>query len=155
MIGDSQIQLARSADATTIAGMSREDIEHGLPWRWTPARVERSIADSATNVAIVREGATLAAFGIMKYRDEDAHLLLLAVRPPRRGLGLGSSILDWLEVVARNSGIGVVCAEAREDNAPARAFYRRHGYREVGRVVGMYSGLKDGLRLEKSLRANK
>ena len=28
------VRLARRADAAAIAALSRDEIEHGLPWRW-------------------------------------------------------------------------------------------------------------------------
>src|SRR5262245_36055618 len=37
------LQLARPADATSIAKLSRDLIENGLQWRWTPRRVAASI----------------------------------------------------------------------------------------------------------------
>jgi ribosomal-protein-alanine N-acetyltransferase len=151
MIGNPLILLATPRDAEEIAQMAKADIEHGLPWGWTPSRVLRSMADSATNVAVVRQGDGLAAFGIMKYRDDVAHLLLLAVRSRRRRCGLGSALLVWLETVAQTAAIATVRVETRAENAAGRAFYRRHGYEELGTVAGMYSGIKDGVRMKKEL----
>jgi len=31
-----RIRLATSADATSVATLSKTAIEHDLPWRWTP-----------------------------------------------------------------------------------------------------------------------
>jgi ribosomal-protein-alanine N-acetyltransferase len=145
------IHLAGSDDAAAIAVLSRDEIEQGLPWRWTPARVARAIANPAVNVAVVRDAGRLQAFGIMRYADDAAHLLLLAVHPEQRRAGLGSALLRWLELVAVNAGIGVVRLEARDDRPAARAFYRHHGYCERAVIAGMYSGIKDGVCLERSL----
>jgi ribosomal-protein-alanine N-acetyltransferase len=147
------IHLASPADAATIGALSRIEIEDGLPWRWTPGRVARAIANPAINVAVVREADRLQAFGIMRYADDVAHLLLLAVHPACRRSGIGSALLQWLEVVALNAGIAMIRLEARNDNPAARAFYRRHGYRELAVVTGMYSGIKDGVCLERELFA--
>src|SRR5205085_5379131 len=73
------IRLATLRDARAIAEMSRDEIETGLAWSWTPERVRLSIRDRATNVAVAHEGQLLVGFGIMKYGDEKAHLSLLAV----------------------------------------------------------------------------
>src|SRR5678816_4611592 len=62
------IRLASADDALTIARMSRDLIEQGLGWSWTPLRVRRSIAEASTNVALALHGATPVGFGIMKYR---------------------------------------------------------------------------------------
>jgi len=146
---NTKIQLATLDDAVAIGEMSEADIEYGLPWHWTPPRIVRAIENSSTNVAVARDQTGLVAFGIMKYADELAHLLLFAVRESRRRSGVGSALLAWLEDVARTAGITTIRAEARADNSAARAFYQKHGYKEISKVLGMYSGIEDGVCLEK------
>jgi len=143
------IRLATHSDAEAIARLSRSEIEHQLPWSWTPSRVRHAIAGRSTNVAAAYDGRLLVAFGIMTYRDVVAHLSLLAVDPAYRRTGVGSAVLQWLEEVALAAGIPRICLEARQDNAPAIAFYGQHGYRVRATVVGMYGGMEDGVRLEK------
>lgn len=152
MLADVRIQLATPADAAQIAQMSRTEIEYGLPWGWTPERVQRSIRDQATNVAVVREQGRIVAFAIMKYLDEDAHLLLLAVQPDRRRQGIASALLAWLEGVALAAGATRIRVESRHENEAARCFYNEHGYHERAIRAGMYSGAVDGVLLEKWLR---
>ena len=149
MSPDVVIRLATNADADAIALLSRSEIEYELPWRWTPSRVRQAIAGAATNVVVAHVGNQLVAFGIMSYRDEVATLLLLAVDPSVRRRDIGSSVLRWLEKVALVAGIAKIRLEARQDNAAALAFYRKHGYRVRAAVVGLYEGLEDGVRLEK------
>lgn len=146
------IRLATRDDARAIAALSRTEIEHGLPWRWTPPRVQRAVADARTNVCVALQGdGTLLGFGIMVYADDTAHLSLLAVDPNARRQGVGSALLQWLEQVAGVAGIERVQLEARRSNAAALAFYGRHGYQQTGTVAGMYLGVEDGVRLEKQL----
>jgi ribosomal-protein-alanine N-acetyltransferase len=143
------IRLATNANADAIALLSRSEIEQELPWTWTPTRVRQAIAGRATNVAVAYDAGRLVAFGIMTYGDHIAHLHLLAVHPSFRRRDVGSSVLRWLEKVARVAGIPKIRLEARQDNAAGIAFYRKHGYRVRASVVGMYEGMEDGVRLEK------
>jgi [ribosomal protein S18]-alanine N-acetyltransferase len=145
------IRLATRNDVRAIAALSRTEIEHGLPWRWTPPRVQRAVADARTNVCVAVHGEALLGFGIMVYADDTAHLSLLAVNPDARRQGVGTALLQWLEQVAGVAGIDRVQLEARRSNAAALAFYSRHGYRQTDTVVGMYLGVEDGVRLEKRL----
>jgi ribosomal-protein-alanine N-acetyltransferase len=146
------IRLALRADAASIAGMSRDLIEHGLGWSWHGRRVLRSIDDARTNVAVATEGeGPPIGFGIMKYHDDEAHLLLLAVQPAHGRRGIGSALVGWLESSARVAGIGQVYLEARAGNAAARAFYRRLGYGEIQRVPGYYQGVEPSIRMAKDL----
>lgn len=151
-----RIRLATREDAAAIAALSRVAIEHDLPWRWTPPRVRRSMADSDTNVIVASLGErAFAGFGIMKYGEDAAHLLLLATHVGARRHGVGSAMLLWLERVAVSAGMTRLQLEARERNAAALAFYRRHGWRVTASIAGMYLGVEDGVRLEKPLGSDK
>jgi ribosomal-protein-alanine N-acetyltransferase len=151
MLAQHEICLARGTDAHAIACMSRDCIEYGLQWKWKPARVLRNITDPSTNVIVCRDARGLAGFAIMKYADQEAHLLLLAVDAPRRRRGVGSALMSWLEATVRVAGLGVIRLEARRANPAANAFYRKLGYREVAQVRGLYDGIEDGVRLAKDL----
>ena len=50
------LRLATRADAPAIATLSRDRIEWGLGWRWTAARVLRSIGERSTNVVVAGDG---------------------------------------------------------------------------------------------------
>ena len=152
MIAAPAIRFATQADAAAIAAMSRAYIEQGLPWSWRTGRVARAIEDPDINVVVVGPPQALAAFGIMGYLDDDAHLLLFAVHHEQRRQGLGSTVLAWLEDVARAAGAKRIRVEARRDNEAARNFYNEHGYHELAIRSAMYSGVMDGVRLEKWLR---
>jgi ribosomal-protein-alanine N-acetyltransferase len=131
--------------------MSRDLIEHGLGWSWTPLRVQRSIADPQTNVAVALAQGAVVGFGIMKYHDDEAHLLLLAVRPECLRRGIGRALVAWLEASARVAGVGQAYLEARATNTGALAFYRRLGYEEIQSVPGYYRGIEASRRMAKDL----
>lgn len=118
--------------------MSRLHIEYGLDWRWTPAKVRRQIKDDETMVLIASRDGTIAGFAIMKFGEEQAHLFLLAVRPEYRRAGIGRSMVAWLEKSCRTAGIQSVRLEVRASNRVALRFYRKLGYRYIGRVAGYY-----------------
>jgi ribosomal protein S18 acetylase RimI-like enzyme len=146
------VSIAMESDAGAIARMSRDLIEHGLPWTWDAGRVIHAITAPNMNVAVVREQQKLIAFGIMEYWDDDAHLVLFAVRPASQRQGVGSAVLRWLEASAIVAGAKRVRVEARQDNGAARNFYNEHGYHELTIKPGMYSGQLDGIQLEKWFR---
>jgi [ribosomal protein S18]-alanine N-acetyltransferase len=151
MITESDISLAVPDDAVAIAALSRRVIEHGLQWRWTPARVLDSMADAETNVVVARRGTDLLGFAVMRYGDNDAHLLLLATQPRCRRQGVGSMLLTWLEGTLMVAGIRTLKLETRSGNAGARAFYRHHGFVEVDRRSGYYQGVEDAVSYLKQL----
>lgn len=145
------IRFATRADAGVIAAMSRDLIEHGLGWSWTRERVLRSQRHPDTNAVIALRGDDRAGFGIMKYGDEEAHLLLLAVHPGHARHGVGSSLVGWLEASARVAGIGRVTLEARHSNGAAHAFYLALGYEQTQVMPGYYGGREASVRMSKAL----
>lgn len=155
MIDHLTLRLATRGDAAQIAAMSRDLIERGLGWSWTPRRVQRSIVDAHTNVVVALDGQRLVGFGIMRYHDDESHLLLLAVQPSERRRGIGAALVTWLEKAALVSGVGQIYLESRLSNLQARAFYRRLGYREVQTVPGYYQGVEPGVRMAKDLWAGR
>jgi len=102
-------------------------------------------------VLVAARGASVLGFGIMKYDDDESHLLLLAVHPSVARQGLGAALVAWLEGSARAAGVGQVYLEARATNGPARAFYRRLGYGEIQRLPGYYGGIEASVRMAKDL----
>ncbi|WP_334190531.1 ribosomal protein S18-alanine N-acetyltransferase [Noviherbaspirillum sp.] len=151
MIANHEVGLAVPGDATGISLLSRNVIEQGLSWSWTPRRVANSIADRSTNVAVVRHEHRLAGFAIMKYAESEAHILLLAVHPDQRRKGVGLALLAWLEATARVAGIDLIRLEVRAGNAGAIAFYRQSGFREMHQRKRYYQGIEDALCMAKDL----
>jgi ribosomal protein S18 acetylase RimI-like enzyme len=146
------IRLATAADAPAIADMSRQYIESGLGWSWTPARIAAAITDRETNVALIDQPDGVLAFGIMHYAERTAHLALLAVDPAQRRRGIAARLVAWLEKSADTAGIERIRVEARSDNPAALAFYQKLGYVQIDRLARYYRGVLDAVRLEKTLR---
>jgi ribosomal-protein-alanine N-acetyltransferase len=141
--------LARSADAREIAEMSRDLIEQGLTWSWTPARVQHFICGSESSVVVARRESRIAAFAIMHFGDEVAHLNLLAVSPEHRRQGLGRKLIEWLTASAIEAGVFRINLELRTHNDAARQFYERLGFEQLGVVQGYYQGREPALRMSR------
>lgn len=145
------LRLARSAEAAAIANLSRDLIEYGLGWRWTPARVAASIRAANVNVLVAYLQGNMVGFGIMRYGQDEAHLDLLAVAPAYRRAGVGRRLIEWLEKCAVVGGMFSVTLEVREGNEGAQLFYERMGYRTLGRLPGYYQGIEAALRMGRDL----
>jgi ribosomal-protein-alanine N-acetyltransferase len=143
--------LARAADAREIAEMSRDLIEQGLTWSWTPARVQHFICGAESSVIVARRERRIAAFAIMHFGDEVAHLNLLAVDPLHRRQGLGRQLIDWLTATAIEAGVFRINLELRTHNEAARLFYERLGFDQLGIVQGYYQGREAALRMSRRL----
>jgi [ribosomal protein S18]-alanine N-acetyltransferase len=151
MIDLPDIGLATLADAQSIALISRDEIEQGLRWAWTPPRVRNAIEDRETNVVVARNGTSVIGFALMRYRLEDAHLLLLAVIPDHRRKGVATAMLGWLEETLKVAGIAAIQVEVRASNRVALAFYAALGYEQVDATSRYYQGIETAVHLVKEL----
>lgn len=143
--------LARSSDALEIAEMSRDLIEYGLEWSWTPSRVRRSISGRESLGVVARRQGRIAAFAIMHFGEESAHLNLLAVAPSHRRQGLGRQLMEWLSVTAIEAGIFRIDLELRAQNHAAQEFYQRIGFDALNVIPSYYQGCEAALRMTRRL----
>ena len=146
------LKLAAPADTTPIAAMSRELIEAGLPWTWTPERVARNLRQPETLVLTARDSERLAGFSIVQFGEERAHLSLLAVCPDYQRQGVGRRLLEWLIESALTAGIASVHLELRETNLGARRFYLKQDFAETVRIPGYYRGVETAVRMLRDIR---
>ncbi|MEE8212177.1 MAG: GNAT family N-acetyltransferase [Acidiferrobacterales bacterium] len=152
MSQNAELRLAKPADAAGIALMSRDLVEHGLPWSWNDVRVAKHVRCPDSVVLTAWAGRRLAGFAIMHFRDESAHLHLLAIDSGFQRLGIGCRLIEWLEESARVAGTFIVSLEVRARNQAARAFYRKLGYTEIACIPGYYRGCEDAVRMSRDLR---
>lgn len=146
------LRLATRTDAEVIATMSRDLIEAGLAWSWTPERVARGIGNRDCVTLVACDAERVVAFAIMHFGDTRGRLNLLAVRARYQRTGIGRRLVAWLESSALVAGIEAVELELRRDNVPARRFYERLGFRPVGIVARYYGGTVDALRMARDIR---
>jgi len=145
------IGLAKRSDAIDISRLSRECIEFGLPQRYTPRRILKSIETDNKNVIVARLHNTFAGFGIMTYYDETANLDLLAVKRRYQRNGIGTDLLRWLEKVALTAGIYDINVQVRKINRSAIRFYEAVGFEIYAEKAGYYLGKETGVLMSKNL----
>lgn len=145
------LELAREGEAARIALLSRNLIEHGLPWAWTPGRVRRCIQARDYVVLVARLPRQICGFAVMQYLQRHAHLCLLGVPPDFRRMGIGRNLLTWLEKTARTAGIFQVILEVREINQAAVVFYEKHGYSQTRLLPSYYAPTENAVRMQRDL----
>lgn len=152
--GDVQLGLACAGDARALAQMSRDLIESGLGWAYRAERIARMIDDPDTVSLVARHGSLVAAFAMMSFGVERAHLVLLAVSAAHQRRGIARRMIDWLRETAVTAGIASIHVELRAGNPRAHAFYRTAGFTEILRLPGYYRGRETAIRMTCLLRTN-
>ena len=106
---------------------------------WTSAR-DGSSPPRAFDQAQVPEYA-LARWQYAAEAREIMVLHTLVVDPDAAGQGIGTGFVAFYERYARERGCPCLRMDTNEINAPARALYKRLGYREAGIVPCDFHGL--------------
>lgn len=120
---------------------------------WTRRQVEDALLIGDCHYRLIGPAGTTpgddqpaAGFFLSRHGYEEEELLLLAVDPGFRRLGLASRLLEWLRDDAAGRGARRLLLEMRRGN-PAEALYRAHGFRQIGERPGYYR-TPDGTRLD-------
>ena len=145
------LRAAHRSEASAISAMSRLQIEHGLNWRWTSARVRRQIDDAETMVLVASVNGDIEGFAIMKFGDSKAHLFLLAVDPKVRRRGIGRALVNWLEQSCETAGLSSIRLEVRATNVQAISFYEQLGYARTNEIADYYDGREAAVVMARSL----
>ena len=142
------LRLARPGDANAIAVMSRDLVENGLGWSFTPEKVRAHVKDEHTLTVVAEAGSRIVGFAIVHYGSEVAHLSLLAVEPSHQRTGLGGRLMAWHLKCCQSAQVRAIRLELRADNVVAHMFYRAHGFVEAGVVSGYYAGVETSIQMQ-------
>lgn len=143
---DVNVRRAILADIPQIIELDRAS-RHAAHWSATQyeARIAAEKLPVAESLALIAEVSLDAAmpaivgFLIAHRIDEEWELENIVAAQKIRRQRIGSDLArKFLEHAGRESGHRVLL-EVRESNEPARAFYRKLGFEEVGRRKDYYS----------------
>lgn len=126
-----ELRLAALADAPHAFTATLAD------WQGEGDREERwrsrlGIAGSHNVVASVDDRPAGMVSGIPARTVDTTELISLWVRPAVRGQGVAGRLVEEIRSWAVGTGSSALRLSVIEDNVPARAFYRRQGFRQTG-----------------------
>ncbi len=107
---------------------------------WSRGLVEQGIAQALPTVSylVAEVDGVVVAHAVASAAGGDAELQRIAVTPAHRRTGAASALLAEVERRAALDGAGRLLLEVRADNLGAQAFYRAHGFADVGLRPGYY-----------------
>ena len=149
------IRPARPPDLPDLVGLMVDE----TPWRELGYDAERceALLTAYLSEVVVAAGADDRPVGFLRWNPQwflgQPYLHLLAVNPRCRRQRVASLLVRWLEhrvFAERRCANLFLCVSAFND--PARAFYRRLGYSEVGPLTDYLRPGLDEILLRKSVR---
>ncbi|GJD85790.1 GNAT family N-acetyltransferase [Methylobacterium haplocladii] len=148
------VRLAVAADIDALVALENASF---VDERATRRAIRYSLRSPTMSVLAAvtddAEGEVLVGAATIERRrgSRIARLASIAVSSSRSGQGLGSLLLDAVEVEALAQGCSLLRLEARTDNLGAIRLYERRGYRHYGTKPDYYQDGTAALCFEKML----
>jgi ribosomal-protein-alanine N-acetyltransferase len=138
---------ARPNDAAAISALHTASFQRG----WGDDEVYRLLIEKTVVAHRAMTGKTLIGFILSRMAAGEGEILSIAIAKRQRGRGFARPLLDLH--LRRLAGLGTraVFLEVDENNVPARALYRRAGFRDVGRRRSYYQSGASALVLRRDL----
>lgn len=111
------------------------------PWSEAAVRLELERPEGVFLVALV-DGEVAGFAGAWMVLDE-AHVINVAVDPPRQRQRIGERMMTALLEACQKKGATCATLEVRASNEPAIALYKKFGFRDVARRRGYYIDNKE------------
>lgn len=99
---------------------------------------EEILARARERITVAEEDGVLLGYIVFSSVLDEGSVDNIAVLPAYRRRGVAEALLADALAKARESGLAHIYLEVRASNAPARALYEKHGFREVGRRSNYY-----------------
>lgn len=134
-------------------------VESFAPYGDYDAIMDNWLRDPRTRTVIAEVEGTAVGFAMwasQPQRPADVVLVSVSLVPERRGRGLGSKLVQAAHEAISEETRGLsrrVSLDVAEDNAAARALFRRMGYEEEPGAEGTYPSGQRALRMARKLRA--
>jgi ribosomal-protein-alanine N-acetyltransferase len=140
------LQLAGWDQLDAVMTVMTQAFDPNFGEAWTRPQCAGILPMSGVRMTLAGSAADPLGFSLVRSVADESELLLLAVTPKVRRLGVGSSLVaDFLDQ-ARAAGAVRVHLEVRDGN-PAVELYRRHLFNVEGRRPNYYRGA-DGRRFD-------
>ncbi|MDP2826467.1 MAG: ribosomal protein S18-alanine N-acetyltransferase [Sulfuritalea sp.] len=123
------------------------------PFPWTRGNFVDSLA-AGHGAWLAQEDGRMIGYAVMMQVLDEVHLLNISVLPELQRGGRGSAMLIHLFALARPRGATRMLLEVRPGNVSGQAFYRRHGFVEIGRRRDYYpahAGREDAIVMAREL----
>lgn len=133
------IRPAGPADLAAVVGI--EAVSFPSPWGDDVYQPELFRPEAIFFTAMI--GEEVAGFVLAWVAYDEAFILKIAVRPDCRRRGVAATLMDALGAEARRRGAASIWLEVRSRNRPAREFYQRRGFVEMGVRKKYYSDTGD------------
>jgi ribosomal-protein-alanine N-acetyltransferase len=138
-----------SADFDALYNLDRICYPRGIAY--SRPELRWFLAQAGALCVVVETESKIAGFLIADRDGPLAHIITIDVAPEHRRLGVGTRMLEEIELRLAAFGVREINLETASDNEAGTAFWQRHGYRTIGVLEGYYLGKQDACAMQKRL----
>jgi ribosomal-protein-alanine N-acetyltransferase len=110
---------------------------------WSAMSFRSLLLDPSVLTLGIELHGELAAFVVVQTVAGEADILTVATEPNHRRKGLAATLIRALMNRMGERGISRITLDVAEDNTPARALYKAHGFTEDGHRPRYYTAGRD------------
>ncbi|MGN7160015.1 GNAT family N-acetyltransferase [Sphingomonas sp. SAFR-052] len=137
--GDIALATGSVADVDAVDRVMQAAFDPRFGEAWTASQCLGMLSLPGVWLTLARDADGLTGFALTRTVADDAELLLLAVRPERRGRGIGRALLQHAADEAQARGAVRLCLEMRAGNDATR-LYVSEGFEKRGERRNYYGG---------------
>ncbi|MGL6043978.1 MAG: ribosomal protein S18-alanine N-acetyltransferase [Sandaracinobacteroides sp.] len=135
--------IGGKADSRRASDLADQSFDPHFREAWTEAQFAGLLANSNAWLDLGCSGEKLLAFALCRQAFDEVELLLCAVDPAWRRLGIGKRLIERVAVHVRARGARRLFLEVRASNEAALSLYRGIGFSSDGRRPGYYRTATD------------
>lgn len=107
---------------------------------WTEEQIKAEILNDFSIMLIAEDGGKAAAFVTARHSHESAEIENFATRPQHSRRGIGGALIKELFKILKEKSVQNVTLEVNENNITAINFYKKHGFKTIGKRKKFYNG---------------
>ena len=128
-----RIEAADESHAGALASLHAACLEEA----WPDTDIATLLRQPGVFAALAVDAAPVG-FMLWRVAADEAEILSIGVLPDARRHGIATALLEAAVTSLLAAGVAALFLEVAEDNRAALAFYRAHGFGEVGRRSRYY-----------------
>lgn len=135
-----ELRQGNTGDLLAVSAVMGDAFDPRYGEAWTSAQCLGMLSLSGVWLTVAEHRGAITGFALSRVIAGDGELLLLAVRPAKRGSGIGAALLRATIADAQTRGAERLHLEVRAGNSAVN-LYRAHGFSKVGERRAYYRGI--------------
>lgn len=136
-----QISKMTIQDLDTI----KEDLEKNFDNFWTYGILKSEIDNINSKYIISKQYDEIVGFAGILLIDDTADIMNIVTKKDKRGLGIASTMLEYLINIAKSENCSNITLEVNENNLPAINLYKKFQFEKVGLRKKYYNHKYDAI----------